>query len=198
MHNRPTPTPDPPLKGEGEKRVEAQTLPPCGGGRPGVGGSGGRAGSVPAIEVLEDVLTPPAGARSAQGVGPGAPLCRSRRPGGHRQSGVRRAARPRPLCPPDGQRHPARPRPGGARLGVAGRSRHHRCLVRGAHGPGPLGEAERARLEAPPPAGLPAWVQGNYPEWLAGSFERAFGERAMAEGAGLSRRAPGRLARQHA
>jgi 16S rRNA (cytosine967-C5)-methyltransferase len=59
-----------------------------------------------------------------------------------------------------------------------------------AHGPGPLGEAERARLEAPPPAGLPAWVQGNYPEWLAGSFERAFGERAMAEGAGLSRRAP--------
>jgi 16S rRNA (cytosine967-C5)-methyltransferase len=58
------------------------------------------------------------------------------------------------------------------------------------HGPGPLEAAERARLEAPPPAGLPAWVQGNYPEWLAGSFERAFGEHAWAEGAGLSRRAP--------
>jgi 16S rRNA (cytosine967-C5)-methyltransferase len=58
------------------------------------------------------------------------------------------------------------------------------------HGPGALQEAERARLEAEPPAGLPAWVQGNYPEWLAGSFERAFGEDAIAEGAGLSRRAP--------
>lgn len=58
------------------------------------------------------------------------------------------------------------------------------------HGPGALEEAERARLEATPPAGLPAWVEGSYPEWLAGSFERAFGEHAVAEGAGLSRRAP--------
>jgi 16S rRNA (cytosine967-C5)-methyltransferase len=58
------------------------------------------------------------------------------------------------------------------------------------HGPGRSQEAERARLEAEPPAGLPAWVEGNYPEWLAGSFERAFGEDAIAEGAGLSRRAP--------
>jgi 16S rRNA (cytosine967-C5)-methyltransferase len=59
-----------------------------------------------------------------------------------------------------------------------------------AHGPGALEDAERARLEAEPPAGLPAWVEGNYPEWLAGSFERAFGEDAVSEGAGLSRRAP--------
>jgi 16S rRNA (cytosine967-C5)-methyltransferase len=59
-----------------------------------------------------------------------------------------------------------------------------------AHGPGALEEVERALLEAEPPAGLPAWVQGNYPEWLAGSFARAFGEDAIAEGAGLSRRAP--------
>jgi 16S rRNA (cytosine967-C5)-methyltransferase len=59
-----------------------------------------------------------------------------------------------------------------------------------AHGPGALGDAERARLEAEPPTGLPAWVEGDYPEWLAGSFERAFGEDAVSEGAGLSRRAP--------
>jgi 16S rRNA (cytosine967-C5)-methyltransferase len=58
------------------------------------------------------------------------------------------------------------------------------------HGPGPLQAAEHARLDAPPPAGLPAWVQGNYPDWLVGSFARAFGEHAWAEGAGLSRRAP--------
>jgi 16S rRNA (cytosine967-C5)-methyltransferase len=59
-----------------------------------------------------------------------------------------------------------------------------------AHGPGPLDAAERDLLDRPPPAGLPAWVQGSYPEWLAPSFERAFGENAIAEGAGLSRRAP--------
>src|ERR671910_742753 len=59
-----------------------------------------------------------------------------------------------------------------------------------AHGPGPLSEAEVARLHALPPADLPQWVEGNYPEWLAASFERAFGERAFAQGAGLSRRAP--------
>ena len=59
-----------------------------------------------------------------------------------------------------------------------------------AHGPGGLEAAERARLEAAPPAGLPDWVQGNYPEWLTGSLARAFGERARAEGAGLSRRPP--------
>lgn len=59
-----------------------------------------------------------------------------------------------------------------------------------AHGPGPLSETEAARLDALPQSGLPAWVEGNYPEWLAASFERAFGERAFAQGAGLSRRAP--------
>ena len=58
------------------------------------------------------------------------------------------------------------------------------------HGPGPLSEAEVARLHALPPADLPQWVEGNYPEWLAASFERAFGERSFAQGAGLSRRAP--------
>ena len=31
-----------------------------------------------------------------------------------------------------------------------------------AHGPGALEDGERARLEAEPPAGLPAWVEGNY------------------------------------
>lgn len=58
------------------------------------------------------------------------------------------------------------------------------------HGPGPLSDVERAQLDRLPAAELPAWVEGNYPAWLAPCFERAFGEAAVAEGAGLSRRAP--------
>jgi 16S rRNA (cytosine967-C5)-methyltransferase len=75
-------------------------------------------------------------------------------------------------------------------LGVARDARHDRRLVRGGPWAGRARGRRRARLEAEPPAGLPAWVEGNYPEWLAGSFERAFGEDAVSEGAGLSRRAP--------
>ncbi len=58
------------------------------------------------------------------------------------------------------------------------------------HGPGELTPAERLALSGPLPAGLPAHVYGDFPEWLAGSFHRAFGDGAADEGAALARRAP--------
>jgi len=59
------------------------------------------------------------------------------------------------------------------------------------HGPGALTEAEAAALASPRPleeAPLP--VRGDYPDWLDGSLQRAFGERRAEEGAALARRAP--------
>ena len=59
------------------------------------------------------------------------------------------------------------------------------------HGPGALSEVEAAALVSPraldeaPPA-----VQGDYPDWLDESLERAFGEARGEEGAALARRAP--------
>jgi len=60
----------------------------------------------------------------------------------------------------------------------------------GPHGPGALSQGERARLAAEADATAPDWVRGDYPEWLAPSLARAFGERAADEGAGLAARAP--------
>ncbi|HWA62899.1 MAG TPA: RsmB/NOP family class I SAM-dependent RNA methyltransferase [Caulobacteraceae bacterium] len=59
------------------------------------------------------------------------------------------------------------------------------------HGPGALTEAELRRLKAPqsledaPP---PVW--GDYPDWLEGPLERAFGEARAMEGQALAARAP--------
>lgn len=53
-----------------------------------------------------------------------------------------------------------------------------------------LTDAERAGLARDLPADAPAHVRGDYPEWLAPSFEQAFGEAAAAEGEALARRAP--------
>ncbi len=53
-----------------------------------------------------------------------------------------------------------------------------------------LSEAEQADLARALPEDAPAHVAGDFPEWLTGSFERAFGASAAAEGAGLSARAP--------
>jgi 16S rRNA (cytosine967-C5)-methyltransferase len=58
------------------------------------------------------------------------------------------------------------------------------------HAPEPLSDAERAGLERALPADAPAHVTGDYPEWLEGEFERAFGARAAEEGAALAHRAP--------
>jgi 16S rRNA (cytosine967-C5)-methyltransferase len=39
-------------------------------------------------------------------------------------------------------------------------------------------------------AAAPAWVRGDYPEWLSPHFERAFGDAAAEEGAALAARPP--------
>ena len=58
------------------------------------------------------------------------------------------------------------------------------------HAPPPLSEEERAALDAADLSGAPDWVRGDFPEWLAPHFARAFGDRAADEGVALSARAP--------
>jgi 16S rRNA (cytosine967-C5)-methyltransferase len=56
--------------------------------------------------------------------------------------------------------------------------------------PPPLTEAERAALLADSLAAAPAFVLGDYPEWLDPYFSRVFADDRAAEGAALARRAP--------
>lgn len=58
------------------------------------------------------------------------------------------------------------------------------------HAVAPLSEAEQAGLSRELPPDAPAPIRGDYPDWLAASFERAFGDRGAEEGAALARRAP--------
>jgi 16S rRNA (cytosine967-C5)-methyltransferase len=58
------------------------------------------------------------------------------------------------------------------------------------YAPEPLTEAEHVGLARQIPADVPAHIRGDYPEWLAPEFARAFGERAGEEGAALAERAP--------
>lgn len=59
------------------------------------------------------------------------------------------------------------------------------------HGPGPLTDAERARLARPRDlAEAPAPVRGDYPDWLDAPLSRVFGDTRGEEGAALSARAP--------
>ena len=58
------------------------------------------------------------------------------------------------------------------------------------YAPAALTDAERARLESASLDGAPDHVQGDYPEWLAPHFARAFGADAVAEGRALAQRAP--------
>ena len=60
----------------------------------------------------------------------------------------------------------------------------------GPHAPEQLSDAELAGLRRELPADAPAPVRGDYPDWLAPEFERAFGSGAAEEGAALARRAP--------
>jgi 16S rRNA (cytosine967-C5)-methyltransferase len=63
------------------------------------------------------------------------------------------------------------------------------ALFLGGYGPEPLSDAERAAIAAtPPPA--PPHVVGEYPEWLASSLGRAFGDALAEEMAALQDRAP--------
>jgi len=53
----------------------------------------------------------------------------------------------------------------------------------------PLSAEERSLLERGLPADVAPHIAADVPEWLMPSFTRAFGDRAVAEGAGLSTRA---------
>jgi len=56
--------------------------------------------------------------------------------------------------------------------------------------PQPLSDAERGALENATLDGAPAYVAGDYPEWLESEFANIFGDDRVEEGAALSRRAP--------
>jgi 16S rRNA (cytosine967-C5)-methyltransferase len=56
--------------------------------------------------------------------------------------------------------------------------------------PAPLSDDERARLAAANLDGAPAFVAGDYPQWLNPHFARSFGDERAAEGAALAARAP--------
>jgi 16S rRNA (cytosine967-C5)-methyltransferase len=58
------------------------------------------------------------------------------------------------------------------------------------HAYSPLTEAERAALASASLEGAPAWVGGDYPEWLDPSLAQAFGDDRAAEGAALAAPAP--------
>jgi len=63
-------------------------------------------------------------------------------------------------------------------------------LFEAPHAPAPLSDGERAALAADTLADAPAWVRGDYPEWLDAHLERVFGDERAAEGAALAERAP--------
>jgi 16S rRNA (cytosine967-C5)-methyltransferase len=56
--------------------------------------------------------------------------------------------------------------------------------------PAPLSEEERRRLDAADLSDAPAYVLGDYPEWLDAQFAKTFGDERAEEGAALSARAP--------
>ncbi|MFN4143330.1 RsmB/NOP family class I SAM-dependent RNA methyltransferase [Aestuariivirga sp.] len=58
------------------------------------------------------------------------------------------------------------------------------------HGPGGLSGPEREALSRTLPERPPLHVAGDVPDWLAPSYEKAFGARAAEEAAALARRAP--------
>ena len=58
------------------------------------------------------------------------------------------------------------------------------------YAPEVLSEDERARLEASDMSNAPAYVAGDYPEWLDPHLVRVFGEERAEEGSALASRAP--------
>jgi 16S rRNA (cytosine967-C5)-methyltransferase len=60
----------------------------------------------------------------------------------------------------------------------------------GRHAPSPLTKAETAALATGTLAGAPAYVEGDYPEWLDAHLQRVFGDERAAEGGALASRAP--------
>ena len=64
--------------------------------------------------------------------------------------------------------------------------------------PGGADRRRAQRLDAADMAGAPAYVAGDYPEWLEPHFARAFGDARAEEGAALAVARAARSARQHA
>ena len=65
------------------------------------------------------------------------------------------------------------------------------ALANGARfAPAPLSAGERSRLDHADLEGAPAWVIGDYPQWLDPYLSRVFGEERAAEAAALASRAP--------
>lgn len=60
----------------------------------------------------------------------------------------------------------------------------------GPHAPAPLTDDERIRLAGGLPGDAALHVAADIPEWLTGSFGRAFGDRVLAEGRAMAERAP--------
>jgi 16S rRNA (cytosine967-C5)-methyltransferase len=58
------------------------------------------------------------------------------------------------------------------------------------YAPAPLTDEETAALASDALTGAPAYVEGDYPEWLDSHLQRAFGDERAAEGAALASRAP--------
>ncbi|MBN9048052.1 MAG: RsmB/NOP family class I SAM-dependent RNA methyltransferase [Rhizobiales bacterium] len=58
------------------------------------------------------------------------------------------------------------------------------------HAPAVLNDDERRRIEAASLAGAPAWVAGDYPQWLDDKLADSFGDERVAEGEALASRAP--------
>ncbi|BCJ90816.1 MFS transporter [Terrihabitans soli] len=58
------------------------------------------------------------------------------------------------------------------------------------HAPDALSDAERKALNSSTLEGAPAFVRGDYPQWLDAHLQRIFGEDRADEGAALSERAP--------
>jgi len=56
--------------------------------------------------------------------------------------------------------------------------------------PAPLTQAETSALERDSLAGVPAYVEGDYPDWLDPYLTRVFGDERAEEGAALASRAP--------
>ena len=56
--------------------------------------------------------------------------------------------------------------------------------------PAPLSAEELAGLNRVLPADAPAFIRGDYPEWLDPQFQQAFGAQAAEEGGALATRAP--------
>jgi len=56
--------------------------------------------------------------------------------------------------------------------------------------PAPLSAEELAGLNRELPTDAPAFIRGDYPEWLDPQFQQAFGAQAAEEGAALATRAP--------